>query len=230
MAQVAEITHEGGDLSEYDSTQTDGGDLSVTTGAALAGTSYGLQCVVDDTTAIYGQKDLASAIDHTRLRLYIDPNSMSAVDTNDYLYVLRIRNSANDNAGYLYLNGPGTSDYQIELIAVKDNASWVTAAVANVTDEPHYVEIEIQAASGAGNNDGVAKLWVDGAYIGGLTNIDNDTQAATMDEFRFGAGDITDMSGTFYLDEIVANDDGQEIGPRVGLPPLAMSHYRRRRV
>jgi hypothetical protein len=60
MAVVADIDLESGDLSEFSGTVTDGGDLSVTQAAALAGSEYGLQCVIDDTTAVYGYVLLGS--------------------------------------------------------------------------------------------------------------------------------------------------------------------------
>ena len=81
VTRLATLTHDTGDLTEYTSTVIDGGDLSVTTAAALAGTSHGLQVVIDDSTAIYGQKDFsASAL--IRFRFYIDPNSLSSIGCN----------------------------------------------------------------------------------------------------------------------------------------------------
>ena len=66
---VADIDHETGNLSEYSSTVTDSGDLSVSTNAALNGSRYGLQAVIDDTTGIFGQVDL-STYDIFRLHFY----------------------------------------------------------------------------------------------------------------------------------------------------------------
>jgi hypothetical protein len=42
---------ESGDFSAWSSATTDGGDLSVTSAAALAG-SYGMQALIDDTNIL----------------------------------------------------------------------------------------------------------------------------------------------------------------------------------
>ena len=64
------------DLSEFTYTRVDGGDLYWTADAALAGTSGGMACLIDDTTAIYGSYTLGTANTSgvIRLRFYIDPN------------------------------------------------------------------------------------------------------------------------------------------------------------
>ena len=54
-------TFETGDFSEWDASVTDGGDLSVTNGAALFG-SYGLSALIDDLTTIYVYKQLAAYV------------------------------------------------------------------------------------------------------------------------------------------------------------------------
>jgi hypothetical protein len=54
------IDHTTGDLTQYDSTSTNGGNLSVAAAAALCGTSYGLSCVIDGANPMYGQKDISS--------------------------------------------------------------------------------------------------------------------------------------------------------------------------
>jgi hypothetical protein len=83
----------------------------------------------------------------------------------------------------------------------------------NITDAPHYVEIHIQRAATNVSADGHVHVWVDGASIVNRTNIDNYDAFAIISNFNFGAEDIgADTAGAFYIDEIVCNDDGNEIG------------------
>ena len=56
MSEIINI-HLESDLSEFTSTVTDSGDLYWSADAALAGTSGGMACLIDDTTSIYGQSD-----------------------------------------------------------------------------------------------------------------------------------------------------------------------------
>jgi hypothetical protein len=203
-----DITHETADLSQYDASVTDGGDLAVTTGAALVG-SYGLRCLVNDGTAIYGDKAF-TATPVFRGRFYIDPNSFSygAGDTE----VMYLSNSS--LADVAAINFLGGSPYGFELYAVNDADSWsLAASTTTMSDAPHYVEIYVVAATQAGKNDGVMQVWLDGAYIGGLTNIDSDVRALTIANVRFGAKPWNNPSGTLFLDDFKANGDGSVIGP-----------------
>ena len=67
---------ESGDFSAWDSSTTDGGDLSVTTGAAMVGT-YGMQAEIDDNNAIYVTDDSPNGETEYVVRFYFDPNSFS---------------------------------------------------------------------------------------------------------------------------------------------------------
>ena len=77
MGEVFDVTHNAGNLSEYDATVTDGGDLSAAVGAAMAGSDYGLQAVIDDTTKVYGRMDFSLSSSAFRYRFYFDPNGLS---------------------------------------------------------------------------------------------------------------------------------------------------------
>jgi len=98
MTTLLDIDLESGDLSEFDATATDSGDLSADAAAALAGTNYGLKCVIDDTNAIYGTANLsppASGI--LRGRFYLDPNSLTMAN-GDAFRVLRLWDTAGGGA------------------------------------------------------------------------------------------------------------------------------------
>lgn len=53
-----------------------------------------------------------------------------------------------------------------------------------IADTLHSIEIDWQAATAAGANNGYITLWVDGILLQTLSNIDNDTRR--VDEARLG--------------------------------------------
>jgi hypothetical protein len=218
MSILIDINHEAGDLSEYDSTVTDGGDLSVTAAAALGGTSYGLQCVIDDTVAIYGQKAISIPGRTLRYRFYIDPNDI-------YL--------PNNYGGHTIFRIHGGSPYILTYVSFAryDSFSSGYAVFANVYDDsntrqntgyqeipngPCYIEVLIEGASSATASDGRLAMWIDGTQVydsGAVYDIYDVFDSKTA--MQFGATESIDAgtSGTFYLDQLIINDDGMLIGP-----------------
>ena len=205
MTRLATLTHDTGDLTEYSSTVVDGGDLSVATAAALAGTSHGLQVVVDDTTAIYGQKDItASAL--IRFRFYIDPNSATPIGCN----CVRLHSGGTYRAAVYFYEDSG---YKLTPHVSNDAGTDTWGVDVSISDAPHWVECEWKASTGAGANNGYFKLWVDknsGAADSEVTSVDNDTH--TANGIRVGAPSAVYGAGTFYLDQVIVNNDGGTIG------------------
>jgi len=217
LSIIIDIDHEGGDLTEYTSTSTDSGDLSVAAGAALAGTNYGLSLVIDDATGIYGIISFASPYSTTgifRGRFYIDPNSLTMANNNNFRLVA-INNSALGAVAEIrmgYSNGVG---HTIAAMIVDDTAAESFTTYYGITDEPHYVEFNLIRATNDSSADGSIQLWIDGVSKQTVGSKDNYDRFNTLRVVNFGAisGIDAGTSGTFYLDELVVNDDGGEIGP-----------------
>jgi hypothetical protein len=211
MASVS-ADFETGDLSQFDNTATDSGDFSAHADAAMVG-SYGGKFVVDDTNAMYGRLAFANK---TRLRVgfYLDPNSLTMA-SSDQFFLCCDDSIAADYKLYLYYDG---SNYKLRLAVRLDGGGWTTWTDIEVTvaDAAHWVEFDLKRSSGAGNDDGFAKLWIDsdvtGAPDDSLTGLDDDT--LYYDGVIVGAPDGLDAgtSGTFYIDHIIANDTGAAIG------------------
>jgi hypothetical protein len=204
------------DLSEFTSTTTDSGDLSQAAGAGLAGTSGGLSCVIDDTTAIFGQHDLASPYSTTgilRARYYVDPNSLTMANNNSFVMF-----RCDSSAGVLiychlrYVTGEG---YYIYGTTYNDVPTPTNTAYYAITDGEHYVEVKLIRATNNASSDGSFQLWIDGADKETISNIDNYDRFAAFKTSYLGpvVGLDAGTSGTFYMDELVINDDGGAIGP-----------------
>ena len=214
MAELFNITLENGDLSDFDTTVEDGGNLSVTRAAALLGTTYGMQAFVDDTTAIYAEKTWTLTTEILRFRFYFDPNGITMVEGDNFNIstVMRL-GTARFQIRLMWTSGA----YYIDTRLRADNSSWADSADTLLTDEVHLIEYEVTRATGPTAFDGRIKLWLDGIEISTLTGDNYDTWSTTadLDEFRVGAAGGIDVgtSGTIYFDEIKGNDDGTLIGP-----------------
>jgi hypothetical protein len=110
---------------------------------------------------------------------------------------------------------------QLTLYAITDAGGWTNVGSGTLPDSTNcYVEFSFRAATAAGANNGIARMWIDGSLACEATNIDNDANSSTMSKFYVGKRDLSGVvSGTFFVDEIVMTDDYvTEIGPVV--PPV----------
>lgn len=209
MAEIFNIRHEA-DLSEYTSTVTDSGDLSQAVAAALAGTSGGLQCVIDDTTQIYGRRDFTQFSAHNyRFRFYIDPNGLSMSDGDDIWVAGAFEGGAYRCRVKLTYDG---ANYEISIQLRDDGGSGHGSADYDITDEPHYIEVSVTQATNDSSSDATAALYVDGALQETVSGVDL-FDLGYPDSARLGATAFGGTpTGTFYLDEFVLRDDNNEIG------------------
>jgi hypothetical protein len=230
MGELFNIDLETADLTQWSAVVTDSGDLSVTAPAALGGTDYGMAAVLDDANEIYGEKDHTSESE-LRTRVYLDMNSLSMA-TGAYFKFLWWKNAASSTRANVYISYNG-SNYYFRFTITNDSGGWIEVGASTITDAPHYIELYQKAATGAGANDGIGRLWIDGVLIDEITTLDTDANNDDLATLFVGATDINGViTGTIYIDEIVQRDDNTEIGPVVtgGAVPAIVYDYRRRRV
>jgi hypothetical protein len=200
---------ESGDLSAWPYPSTDGGDLSVSSSAALTG-SQGLQVVIDDNNPMYVADDRADAEAHYRARFYFDPNGLTMASGNAHYIFSGIMGSTVEvvRLNFRYSSG----SYQLSANLLRDNLTSVNTSWVTVSDAPHVIELEWQAASAAGANNGILRVWLDGAQVTELTNIDNDTHRIDLTILGPYSGIDTGTRGTYYLDAFESRRDTY-IGP-----------------
>jgi RHS repeat-associated protein len=207
---------ESGGLAAWSSSTTDGGDLSATSSAALLG-GYGLQALIDDSSAIYVVDESPASEPRYRVRFYIDPNSIALGSTGAYDLLLAYNPAPSTALRAMFRCSaapcPGTGSYQLRVGARTDAQSWTYTSWQSISDAPHSVEFDWRAASAAGANDGALTLWLDGAQAAELTNIDNDT--FLIDFIRFGVVSVPVTSGAVYLDGFESRRQTY-IGPEPG--------------
>jgi Calcineurin-like phosphoesterase len=192
---------ESGDFSAWSSSATDGISLRVNSTSALIG-NYGLQAIIDDNNSIYITDSTPNAEPRYRARFYFNPNSIVMAD-KDAFYLLYGYSGTSTGVlrvefRYFKLN------YQLRAALRNDGSGWTNSSWVNISDGPHSIEFDWQAATAAGGNNGSLALWIDGGIDGlpnaSLTGIDNDTRR--IDQIQFGAESGIDVGtrGTVYFD------------------------------
>jgi len=188
---------ESGDLSAWSASITDGGDLSVSAAAALVG-SNGLQAVIDDNIAIYVTDDTPIAEPRYHVRFYFDPNTIPMVSGESHFIFYGYSGTSTIvlRVPFRFSNG----NYQLRGALRNDSTTWTNTSWFTISDAPHFVELDWQAATAAGANDGGLTLWIDGVQRANLSGIDNDTRR--IDRARLGpvGGIDAGTRGTYYFD------------------------------
>jgi PKD repeat protein/murein DD-endopeptidase MepM/ murein hydrolase activator NlpD len=209
---------ETGNLSGWSSCTVDGGDLSVTAAAKLVG-NYGMQALSDDNVPIYCTSIHPVAESRYRARFYFNPHSI-AMASGDVHTLLLGRTSSGGSAFTIQLNNNTgtTSGYRIRTQIFNDGGSNTNGTYLAISNAPHFIEIDWQAATVAGANNGYISLWIDGELKYTSPAIDNDGRR--VEDVQFGAvtGIDTGTRGTYYLDAFESRRQSY-IGPVGGEPP-----------
>jgi hypothetical protein len=204
---------ESGGLDAWSASQTDSGDLSVSDAAALAGSRRGMQALVDDTAGLFVQDDTPVDGRRYRARFYFDPNGFDpgvalnhrrtrifigfeeAPTRRLFAVVLRL------------LNG----QYALMGRARRDDNSQADTSFVDITDAPHFVEVDWRSASGPDALDGSFDLWIDGNPAGSLAGVDNSVSG--LDFVRLGALSVkAGASGVLRWDQFQSRRE-TPIGP-----------------
>jgi len=221
MSVIITIDVEENDLTDFTTTSTGGGDLSVQDYAALAGTNYGVSFVINDTGTLYAFKEISPNTSGVfRARVYFDPNNISMGDNEEFTFFLLREGSYGDYVAAISLYHSDLGGYKVRPVAYNDaSGNGFTGNLSySITDDPHYFEIIVTRASTDSASDGSAEFWIDGVSKVSASDIDNyDTFSNFGMVYFIALGLDANTSGEFYMDECVVNDDGSEIGPLSGL-------------
>jgi RHS repeat-associated protein len=195
---------ESGDLSAWDSSETNSGNLSVTTSAALFDT-YGLQAAVDDDSPMFVQDNSPLSEPRYRARFYFDPNGLYIPD--DMSLVLLEGRDLADGAVFQVSLRYSDDEYQVGASLVDDSQEGYATDWSTITDEPHAIEIEWASAWDAETPNGFINWWLDGEEADSATAIDNDT--LRIDNVRLGVLSLSSayISGTLYIDDFVSHQN-----------------------
>jgi YD repeat-containing protein len=172
--------------------------------------AYGMAALLDDNNNLYVTDWSPFEEPHYRARFYLDPNSIPMTSGNaHYLFYALDRDSHPLLRVELRYSAP---DYQVRADAVIDNWSWSQTAWVTIGDAPHLLELDWQAATAAGANDGVLTFWVDGVQQASITNLDNDTRRIDYVQWGIVGGVDNGSRGTLYFDAFESRRESY-IGP-----------------
>ena len=127
------------DFSEFTSETDTDSHLNWSASAALAGTAGGMAMQIADTTAAYCTKTgLSISGSIVRARIYIDPNSMTMGNGEDFTVFLGysdVGDILGIHFGYLTASG-----YFTRVMIKTDAGAPNYSVTCNITDAPHCIE------------------------------------------------------------------------------------------
>ena len=204
---------ESGDLTGWDGSQDDGGDLSVAGAAALDGTTFGLQGLVDDTAGLYVQDDSPTDENRYRARFWFDPNDFDP-GTAGRFFRTRIFvgfEEGPDRRLLALVLRYRDGQYAILGRARLDDNRQADTGFFPIGPGAHAIELDWRRATGPDAEDGSFQLWIDGTSMATLTGLDNSLSA--VDFVRLGALSVkSGATGTLRWDEFVSRRESY-IGP-----------------
>lgn len=209
-ALLFESGFETGDFSEWSRYNDGGGWMYVCSEAAING-DWGA-CVASGDNDKRKQLTDETPVYQTTFstRFNLDVNSL-AMGEGERFRVMQVK--MGEERPFFIVLKYESGQYLIQLNTKLDDLSKVKTDWIPITDASHTIEVDWQAASGDGANDGYAELYVDDVLQEALTGLDNDT--IYIDKFKLGftsklTGKV--ISGVFYIDDVATSNNGY-IGP-----------------
>jgi hypothetical protein len=224
MAEVFNITHESGDDSDYTTiVESDGVVAFDNTNSGLAGTNFGLAATITSaTSSAEGKKNFTTVTATTFVwRFYFDPNGITMDDGDTF--IIQGINHANDNKLHhrVQLGKTDAEGLFLNAGVRNDSDSWTTGDNVFISDAPHLIELSAVKATGVSSNNSTLAFSIDGVLKYTVTGVDlyTDWGPVTVRNGAIGGMDST-TSGTIYIDEIKANNDGGAIGGIIAINTL----------
>ena len=181
---------------------TNNGALSVNSAAAMVQT-YGMQANITSNTSIYVTDNSPVNELRYRARFYFNPNSITMSNNNAFYLLYGL--TSNGTVTLRVELGQSSTGYRVRAALSNNSTTFTTSSWFNLSNAPHYIEIDWRAASAAGATDGGLTLWIDNSQLASVTGISND--ARRIDAVLFGvvAGIDKGTRGTAYFDAFQSN-------------------------
>ena len=177
----------------------------VDTLSAQSGT-YGLTIPIMDTTNRYVQFDNPNNEGAVTIECVLDPNTITIPDTKGFAAIRGHMDAAvGGTAAALFVQlNYNSPSYELAAGYYTDAGSLTNLDTVTITDAPHTIKVVWKASSGAGNDDGYYRLYVDGVLKAEATGLDTDQRL--IDKIFFGASAWIDAGtyGIIHMDNIWA--------------------------
>jgi hypothetical protein len=193
-------TFEEGALFYWDDTQ----NFTISPKCALDG-NFGACAPFTKSAPRYLVKFLGSSETELAVRFRLDVNSVPLTDGKTFK-ILKIDDLDSGKLVHQLLLRRYSGKYQLKLIAKQDDGSTKKSAWIRIPDKPRIIEVEWEAASAPGANDGHLQLFVQGIQKAYLDELDNDTLEA--EKVTLGVLKTIKLSGKMKFDGIVIGNYG----------------------
>ncbi len=221
---IIKVDLETGDLSIFDSTVTDGDDLSAQAGVGRFG-AYGLQLEIDDQAELkaYIETDddtlhpaLATGVEFW-MREYFKIDSAYAMGSEDNHQLHEINSrTAPANLFDIRLSYDAASDgkYRLSTRYQGDAADWLggsyTTGPILEKGQWYCLEWHWKRSSADNANDAELDLWIDNALIQHIDSIDIWEGGNGVGSVRIRTKNLdVGTSGKLYFDDLVISDEGR---------------------
>jgi hypothetical protein len=178
-------------------------DLTVTAGAAAAGTSFGMQVVANDQDVLLVRDNTPAAEPRYRARFYFHSNNFVLGNGIRQRILMAQRDSDNGRLITLMVRRVAPNNTLSFLARVlEDSGSLRDVPLGQYPGAETYrfIEFDWQKATAPGANNGRFQALVDGTERANITNLDNDAVGG-VDFARMGVMAPIDGSGTLFYDE-----------------------------
>lgn len=141
----------------------------MTTCAALIGT-YGLRTYINDNNSLYITDISPFQETHYRVHFHFDPNTitMATNDAHTIFYALDWGGTVIERIEF----GKPSTGYQVRVGTINDPGTWTTTSWYGISDAPHYLETDWQAAPNGMAHNGVFTFWVPSTQKATYTTLD----------------------------------------------------------
>ena len=191
---------ETGNINTWSARVIDGGDLSVSAGAALVG-SFGLNALIDDAIAIYVTDDRPNGETGYQAQFRFDPNTITMANGDLHTIFYGYTGAATQvlRLDLRFANG----QYQLRAALRDDATTWRNSVFFPISDAQRLIQLNWRAAT-AGLNNGSLAFRIDGVLKANLTGVDND--ARRIDRVRLGAvlGIDAGTRGSYFFDDFAS--------------------------
>lgn len=194
------------DLTEFTSTETDGGKVTANPIAAMVG-YRGMLINVDNNNTKRCNKAVTKSVAFSSL-FYFDPNGIT-MSTGDECNLLAMQQEGG-SYGYfaLVLLYKAAGGYQLAFQGINDAGSLVIADYESITDVKHTVRFECVRATNSTSSDGSYEWWIDEVSKGSVSGVDNYNRMQDYDwTIRFGVSGVdTGTRGYLLMDYLTYQD------------------------
>ena len=186
--------------------------VAASSAAALEG-NFGIEATVAGSDGVFVEDSSPEDENRYRARFYIDPNTHDPGETLDQRRLrvfLLFEDAPNRRLAAVVLRRI-SGQFALAGRARVDDDSQVDTPFTDITDAPHFVEIDWQRSSGPDANDGHFHMQIDGIAVTPLDGLDN--SISSVDTVRLGTiSNKSAAAGVVFVDEFVSRRTNP-IGP-----------------